>query len=279
MSCAAIRAESARKSKAVAQTKQNLAGAKPLTYQVVEGNSVSLVEGGVIDEQLLSIYVNGQSLATMMCSPLQLEALAVGFMYNEGVIESADEIGLLQTNLPNSVVDVILTHDEVKLPRRMILTTGCGGGVTGQELSRTQPALESDFTTSPATVTRLMRQLQGAATLYNAVRGVHTAVLGDEAGLLISAEDVGRHNAVDKVAGQALLEGIDARDRILLTSGRISSEMLGKSRRMGIPIVASRTAPTSVTVELAEAWNICVVGYVRQGGMRVYTNGWRLGLA
>ena len=259
--------------------KEKLDGALPFTYQVIEGDEVRQVEGGVIDEQLLSIYVNGESLATMMCSPLQLEALAVGFLYNEAVIESADEIALLQLNLTNSVADVILTRDEVQLPRRMILTTGCGGGVTGQVLSASYPALESDFVTTPAVILRLMRQLQGAARLYNAVRGVHTAVLGDEAGLLVSAEDVGRHNAVDKVAGQALLDGIDTRDRILLTSGRISSEMLGKARRMLIPIVASRTAPTSITVELADAWNICVVGYARQGGMRVYTNGWRLGLS
>ena len=257
---------------------EKLEGALPFTYQVIEGEEVRQVEGGVIDEQLLSIYVNGESLATMMCSPLQLEALAVGFLYNEAVIESADEIALLQLNLTQSVADVILTRDEVQLPRRMILTTGCGGGVTGQVLSASYPSLESDFMTTPAVIQRLMRQLQGAARLYNAVRGVHTAVLGDEAGLLVSAEDVGRHNAVDKVAGQALLDGIDTRDRILLTSGRISSEMLGKARRMLIPIVASRTAPTSITVELADAWNICVVGYVRQGGMRVYTNGWRLGL-
>lgn len=258
--------------------KQGLDGALPYTYQVVEGDRVRLVEGGVIDEQLLSIYVNGESLATMMCSPLQLEALTVGFLYNETVIDSADEIALIQFNTTRAVADVILTRDDVQLPRRMILTTGCGGGVTGQELSKEFPALESAFRTEPAVILRLMRQLQGAARLYNAVRGVHTAVLGAESGLLVCAEDVGRHNAVDKVAGQALLDGIDTRDRILLTSGRISSEMLGKARRMGVPIVASRTAPTSVTVELAEAWHICVVGYVRQGGMRVYTNGWRLGL-
>jgi len=255
------------------------AGALPVTYQLVQGDEVRSVDGGVIDEGLLSIYVNGESLATMMCSPLQLEALTVGFLYNEGLIESAAEIGLLQLNQTQSVADVILTRDEVQLPRRMILTTGCGGGVTGQVLSESYPALESDFVRAPALITKLMRQLQGAARLYNAVRGVHTAVLGDESGLLVSAEDVGRHNAVDKVAGQALLDGIDSRDCILLTSGRISSEMLGKARRMGLPIVASRTAPTSITVELADAWNICVIGYVRQGGMRVYTQGWRLGLA
>lgn len=260
------------------KAREKLDGALPFTYQVVEGDRVRQIEGGVIDEQLLSIYVNGESLATMMCSPVQLEALAVGFLYNEAVIDAADEIALLQLNRTNAVADVILTRGDFKLPRRMILTTGCGGGVTGQELSKDFPALDSAFQTEPAIILRLMRQLQGAARLYNAVRGAHTAVLGDEGGLLVSAEDVGRHNAVDKVAGGALLEAIETRDRILLTSGRVSSEMLGKARRMGVPLVASRTAPTSVTLELAEAWNICVVGYVRSGGMRVYTHGWRLGL-
>ena len=263
----------------MASVSEALTGSIPYSYQQIEGGSVRVVDGGVIDEGLLSIYVNGESLATMMCSPLQLEALTVGFLFNEEMIDSAAEIGLLQLNLPRSVADVILTRDEVQLPRRMILTTGCGGGMTSLELSRSYPALETDFTTTPEVILRLMRQLQGAARLYNAVRGVHTAVLGDEVRLLVSAEDVGRHNAVDKVAGQALLDDLEMRDRILLTSGRISSEMLGKARRMGVPIVASRTAPTSITVELAEAWNICVIGYVRQGGMRVYTCGWRLGLA
>jgi len=276
MKCAA--APAVHGSEEMAHKEIELAGALPITYQLIEGQDLRQVEGGVIDESLLSIYINGELLATMMCSPLQLEALTVGFLYNEGLIDSAAEIGLLQLNQTRSVADVILTRDEVRLPRRMILTTGCGGGVTGQVLSASYPALESDFVTTPAVITRLMRQLQGAARLYNAVRGVHTAVLGDEGGLLVSAEDVGRHNAVDKVAGQALLDGIATPDRILLTSGRISSEMLGKARRMGLPVVASRTAPTSITLELAEAWNICVIGYVRQGGMRVYTHGWRLGL-
>ena len=276
MSCAAI--PDAAESDGLMTRSNALPGALPITYQLLDGEEARLVEGGVIDEILFSIYVNGESLATMMCSPLQLEALAVGYLYNESLIESRDEIGHLQLNRVGSVADVILTRDQVELPRRMILTSGCGGGMTGQELSASQPALRSDYATSPALVLRLMRQLQGAARLYRAVRGVHTAVLGDDGGLLLSAEDVGRHNAVDKIAGLALLQGIDTSDRLLLTSGRVSSEMLGKARRMRIPIVASRTAPTSISVELAEAWNICVIGYVRQGGMRVYTHGWRLGL-
>lgn len=260
------------------ETRAMPAGALPICYQAVEGDTVRQIQGGVIDESLLSIYVNGESLATMMCSPLQLEALAVGFLYTEGIIESADDIGHLQLNASGSVADVLLTRGEVSLPRRMILTSGCGGGVTAQILSERYPALDSDFVTTPAALLRLMRQLQSAARLYTAVRGVHTAVLGDERGLLVSAEDVGRHNAVDKVAGEALLRRIDSRDRILGASGRISSEMLGKARRLGLPIVASRTAPTSISLRLAKAWRICVVGYARAGGMRVYTHGWRLGL-
>lgn len=262
-----------------AESHQSSDGAKPYTYQVVEGAAVTPVQGGVIDERLVSIYVNGQELATVMCSPLQLEALAVGFMFNESIIESAGEIGLVQCNVAGTVVDVLLTHSEVKPPRRMILTSGCGGGITWQHLSDTYPALETDFTTTTDTIFERMHELKGAARLYNLVRGVHTAVLSSPSQLLLSAEDVGRHNAVDKIAGQALIQHIPTADCILLTSGRISSEMLGKARRMKIPVVASRTAPTSITLQLAQVWNICVVGYVRQGSMRVYTHPWRLGLS
>jgi len=269
---------SVRKTRTVTNIKTYDKGAKPYTYQVIEGDTITSVAGGVIDERLVTLYVNGEELATVMCSPIQLEALAVGFLFNERVIESYADIGHVQQNVAGTVIDILLTHSDFNPPRRMILTSGCGGGVTWQQLSQSHPALESDFTTRPDIITQRMHELKGEARLYNLVRGIHTAVLGDTSGLLVSAEDVGRHNAVDKVAGQALIQQIPTTDCILLTSGRISSEMLGKAHRMGIPIVVSRTAPTSITLQLAEAWNICVVGYVRRGSMRVYTHPYRLGL-
>jgi FdhD protein len=213
-----------------------------------------------------------------MCSPIEQEALALGFLYDEGVISSLAEVSLIKANVARTVVDVFLNRDSFEPPRRMVLTSGCGGGVTLQHLTESFAALDTEFATTPQVILDRMRELQGAAQLYSRVRGVHTAVLADEEHLLCSAEDVGRHNAVDKIAGKALLGGIDTSDRIILTSGRISSEMLGKARRMGIALVASRTSPTSISVRLAQAWNICVVGYVRQGSMRVYTHPWRLGL-
>ncbi len=253
-------------------------GALPRSYWLVERERAKLIEGGVIEEALLDIYVNGQELATVMCSPLDQEALALGFLYTEGVIDALDEVALVQANTPRTVVDVLLTRPDFEPPRRMVLTSGCGGGVTMQHIADSYPPLCSDFRAPPEVILKRMRDLQGAARLYNAVRGVHTAVLADEDQLLLAAEDVGRHNAVDKIAGLALQGGIDTRDRLLLTSGRISSEMLSKARRMDIPLVASRTAPTSTAIRLAEAWQLCVVGYVRRGGLRVYTHAWRLGL-
>ncbi|MBK8019925.1 MAG: formate dehydrogenase accessory sulfurtransferase FdhD [Chloroflexi bacterium] len=253
-------------------------GAAPCDYWLWQEGSAELTRGGIIEESLVTLYVNGQDLATVMCSPLDQEALALGFLFTEGVIASMDEVGLVKANVARTVIDVLLNRSTFDPPRRMILTSGCGGGVTFDHLTETYPPLISDYCTQAPVIFDRMRDLQGSAQLYQQVRGVHTAVLANDERLLASAEDVGRHNAVDKIAGKALMAGIDTRDCMILTSGRISSEMLSKARRMNVPLVASRTSPTTITVRLAEAWNICVVGYVRHGSLRVYTHPERLGL-
>ncbi len=253
-------------------------GAIPYTYWTVERDSAVLTDGGVIAEALLSLFVNGQELATLMCSPVDQEVLALGFLYNEGVIESLDEVRLIKANATSTSIDIFLNRAEFNPPRRMVLTSGCGGGISLQDLTVNHPPLDSNFTTTPEILQTRMRDLQGKAQLYNAVRGVHTAVLADKERVLVNAEDVGRHNTIDKIAGKALQLQIETRDKIILTSGRISSEMLTKARRLGVPVVASRTAPTSISVELAQAWGICIVGYVRRGSLRVYTHPERLGI-
>jgi FdhD protein len=126
------------------------------------------------------------------------------------------------------------------------------------------------LTVRPAQLALGMKQLFQAAEQYQKSRGIHGAALHDGARLLVVAEDVGRHNAVDKVKGRALLEGIETRDRILLSTGRISSEMLLKAARMGVPVVASRTSPTEMAVALAEQLNVTVCGYVRPDTLNLY---------
>ena len=251
-------------------------GTRPHTYWVVDSEGAEAVDGGVIDEVLLSIYVNVQEVATIMCSPVDEEALALGFLVNEGVITSLDDVGHLQLNANRTLADVFLTRADFSPPRRLTITSGCGGGVTLQNLAEHQPPLETDFTTSRETVLTLIPQLPAAGQLYQAVRGVHTAILADGEQVLLTAEDVGRHNTIDKLAGKALQQGIDTTDKILMTSGRVSSEMVNKARVMRVPLVVSRTAPTAMAVELAEIWGICVCGYARRGSFRVYTHPVRL---
>jgi FdhD protein len=161
---------------------------------------------------------------------------------------------------------------EFERPQRQIITAGCGGGVTFDDLSQQYEPLVSELTAAPEELASLMRELHLGATLYQQARGIHTAVLAERAQVLLQVEDIGRHNCLDKLQGAALLAGIETRHRIVMSSGRISSEMLNKARRMGVPIVCSRTSPTSLSVALAEAWNMTIVAYIRQDRMRVYTH-------
>ncbi|MCP4428712.1 MAG: formate dehydrogenase accessory sulfurtransferase FdhD [Chloroflexi bacterium] len=249
-----------------------MTGTKPAIYISVNGRSPQTVEGAIVEEALACISVNGRELATFMCSPHGLDTLALGFLFNEGLIQSMDDVRQIRPSKNKTCVDVWLHDTQLELPKRAIVTAGCGGGVTFDDLSQKHEALVSDLAATPEQLTDLMKQLHLGAEMYREVRGVHTAVLAATDDVLLQVEDVGRHNCLDKLAGAALQSQTVTQDRILLSSGRISSEMINKARRMGIPIICSRTSPTSLSVALAEAWNIAIVAYLRQDRMRIYTH-------
>jgi FdhD protein len=253
-------------------------GARPVRYISVNGGKPSAVDGSVVDEALACISVNGQELATFMCTPSGLDTLALGFLYNEGVINALEDVRSWHVSKSKTCVDVWLKSMEFEPPQRRIITSGCGGGVTFDDLSAGHEPLISDLTATPEQVAGLMRRLHQGALLYQEARGVHTAVLAEGDRVLLQVEDVGRHNCLDKLCGAALLAHVATRDRIIMSSGRVSSEMINKARRLETPIVCSRTSPTSLSVALAEAWNITIVAYLRQDRMRVYTHPERLGL-
>jgi FdhD protein len=167
----------------------------------------------------------------------------------------------------------VTTRAPVELPSERILTSGCGGGITFRIDPRLFARIESPLRVRPDQVSARLKDLYREAAHYRVSRGIHGAALADGDRLLVVAEDVGRHNAVDKVKGEALQRGIPSVDRMLLTTGRISSEMLLKACRMGVPLVASRTSPTEMAVALAEQLGITVVGYVRNDGLNLYTGG------
>lgn len=247
-------------------------GALPASYTTITRNGAEAVEGEIIHERLVSVFVNGQEVMTAMCSPIQQDALALGFLANEGVIGSMEDVRLVDVCPSGACVDVWLARTDFEPPRRMILTSGCGGGVTFHDLTESFPPVEAERQVSPDQLWALMDQLNGSAKLYSRARGVHTSALSDGDKLLLVAEDVGRHNTLDKLRGLALMRGIDTSGGILLSTGRVSSEMVTKARHMGAPVVCSRTSPTSLSVALAEDWNITLVGYLRRNSMNVYAH-------
>lgn len=235
------------------------------------------VDGEVIEEALITIYVNGVELATIMATPQEQDLLALGFMLNEGLIENLSEIEILHISKAGCCVDIWLDRP-FEAPTRVIITSGCGGGVTFDDPSLGIEPLQSSLKIDPQILHRSFRRLQPPNSLYARSRGVHAAGLLDPGTeeLVVIVEDVGRHNTIDKLTGCCLMHGIATNGKVLLVTGRTSSEMLRKAAVMGCPIVASRTSPTSLSVEMARTWNITLVGYVRSGGLRVYSHPDRL---
>ncbi|MBI2219415.1 MAG: formate dehydrogenase accessory sulfurtransferase FdhD [Candidatus Rokubacteria bacterium] len=239
------------------------------SYLRVRGGEVEEVHGEVVREQPLTISVNGERFLTLLCSPMKLDALVLGYLWMEKVIASLDDVARLDVSVVDGRADVTL-RAPVTLPTERILTSGCGGGITFRIDHRLFPRLSSPLRVRPDALSARMKDLFAAAVHYRTSRGIHGAALTDGERLLVVAEDVGRHNAVDKVKGEALLAGIATEHRILLSTGRISSEMLLKAVRMGVPVVASRTSPTEMAIALAEQLGITVCGYVRPESVNVY---------
>jgi FdhD protein len=227
-------------------------------YTAYQSGFWQTVDGAVTQEALVRLHVNGQEFATLMCTPIELDELALGFLRAEGVIRSLEDVRRVVVCPNGSCVEVWLRAGlEPPTAARRIITSGCGGGITFDDLSAHQAPLNTATTVSPADLLDRMRDLYRAARLYAQTQGIHTSALSDGQRLLLAAEDIGRHNTVDRLWGKALKHGLATEGLILLATGRISSEMLGKAAKMGVPIVVSRTSPTSLSVELAQLQGQC----------------------
>lgn len=229
------------------------------------------VEGGIISEMPVSLTVNGEVWLTFMCTPTQLEALAIGFLYNERVIETVDDIIEVRPCATGDNLDVWL-HRSVETPREWRRTSGCTGGYTSTELNKLEIVGLNGFSLTPKDIVALVNKLFESQDLYRKVGGVHTSVLSDGREIVLMAEDIGRHNSLDKLAGLYLLEKIQLKNKVILTTGRISSEMLQKSARLGAGIVVSRTSPSSLSIQLAETYGITLIGYARRDRFNVYSH-------
>jgi len=227
----------------------------------------------VPDEMELTIYVNRQELVTVLCTPTKLNCLVLGFLYAEGIISGTSDVTSMRVCEEESLADVRLSNPEYKLPTLRTLTSGCGGGVAFKTQGQ---RVDSGLVVTPTEVLSLMKQFQGQLELYRVCGGVHASALSDTKRLLVVSEDIGRHNTLDKIQGECLLRGLSTRDGLLLSTGRVSSEMLLKAAKMQTPVVVSRTSPTGRAVSLARDLGIALVGYARGNHLSVYSHPERL---
>jgi len=233
------------------------------------------VRGVVPVEELITIHVNGQPLVNLLCTPTHLDELALGFLFNEGIIKELDEVATIGLCGGERCADVWLNHD-IETPQLRIITSGCSGGATFEDVADAHYRIESGLRVTPQQVAQLMHEFAQVTSLYRRAGGIHGAALAEEEHILCVAEDIGRHNALDKIAGICLRQGQSAQGRILLTSGRISSEMVNKAARMRVPVAISLTSPTSLSVQLAQEWGITLIGYTRRRTFRVYAGAERI---
>jgi FdhD protein len=222
----------------------------------------------VAEEVPVTVTVNGRQVATAMTSPTGLGEFALGFLFTEGIIRGKDDIDSIQVE-KNSVK--VITKDLLRVvgPKRTILS-GCGGSSSFLDPAKL-PKVTSPLTVPAGEISRFMKELL-QSDIHQLTGGVHVVGLCTGGQLAAKAFDIGRHNALDRLAGQALMRGIGLGQAYVVSSGRISSEMVRKCLFAGIPLIASRGATTTLAVTLAEGNGLTVIGFVRGGGMNIYTN-------
>ncbi|HEX6839304.1 MAG TPA: formate dehydrogenase accessory sulfurtransferase FdhD [Polyangia bacterium] len=246
-------------------------------------------EDEIAVEAPLEIRVGGKALTVVMRTPGSDEELARGFLYAEGLVDGAADIvaiarpTALTGDEVGNVVDVTLRRGARAPEGERLFYASSSCGVCGKNaisaLRVRAPVVTSSLSVPAATLSALPDRLRAAQPLYARTGGVHASGLFAADGTLeLAREDVGRHNALDKIIGWALAAGrLPLGDRLLVVSGRVSYEIVQKAIAAGLPLIAAVGAPSTLAVDLAEQFEVTLVGFVRDGGMNVYTHGERVG--
>ena len=242
--------------------------------------SGSSIEEVIARECALTIILNNHELVTLLCSPMDMKYLAVGFLLSEGLLKSKDEIKKMTVDDRRGVVRLEAELEE-GFPQgvsfKRLITSSGGRGVFPRGVAdATDQKVQSQMRISTDEILALVDEFRNCSQLYLATHGVHSAALCDRKGISVFSEDIGRHNAIDKVFGKCLLEDIPTDDRLVITSGRISSDTVHKVARRGIPTIISIAVPTNLAVRIAHNLGITLVGDAMEEKMNVYTNKWRI---
>ncbi|WP_096187676.1 formate dehydrogenase accessory sulfurtransferase FdhD [Evansella halocellulosilytica] len=231
----------------------------------------------IVSEFPLTIYVNDEEFATMVCTPAHFEEMVYGFLASEGVIRFKEDVKQFTLDESKGFAYVDLHAEHVtsqKQYSKRFIGSCCGKSrqFYFHNDATTAKTSRSNVKLSAAQCIYLMKSMQEQSNVFQKTGGVHNAALCDASKLIITRTDIGRHNALDKLYGHALLNRMSIRDKVLVFSGRISSEVLLKAAKIGVGIVLSKSAPTDLAIELAEDLNITAVGFIRGQSFNVYSH-------
>lgn len=252
-----------------------------VTYKIrkVKENSYCDQTDLIVREKAITIYVNSKELATVVCSPSDLVYLVVGFLCSEGILVNRQDLKDITVEEDKGLIYVEVNEYEQKLAGKLFLKryiTPCCGRSRASFYYTTDALLcknvVSDTRITAGRVRALAGELEERSKLFHRTGGVHSAALADDDRVLIFQQDIGRHNTLDKIMGQCFLEEIQLDDKVIIFSGRVSSEILLKAAKMGVPILISRSAPTDLALELADDLGITVIGFARGDKFNIYTH-------
>jgi len=250
-----------------------------LSYHVLEftGAGYRRQETPIIRETSLRILVNGKDLISLQCSGTHPHFLATGFLFSCGIITSAQDVTALEVDEKADAfeVRVALRESSVRLDG-LTVTSGLGWN-TQPGRSELRPLPDSSgFRLRSEAILQLAQELHARSDLYRLTRGCHNASLCSPEAMLLFRSDIGRHNAIDTIVGQCLVENIRLDDKLLLSTGRIASEIVCKAVRAGVPALASTSMPTSQAIEYAKRYNLTLIGNITESGFCVYSDNERL---
>lgn len=237
-------------------------------------------EDTIVNEFHLAIFVNKQLIATLTCSPAKLDYLTTGFLFSEGLINGKEDINGLIIDQHEGVAKVKTEQGknkgEAQTVRRLIISGGGKSCFTEPYYNQSRQGSNSQIKISITEIFALMDEFIQLSKIFQDTGGVHSAALCDKNGILLFSEDIGRHNAIDKIFGECILKGIKTNERVILTSGRVSSEIVHKVLKGNVPLLISKSAPTDMGIQLAEEFGITLIGFARGRRMNIYSQGWRV---
>lgn len=248
-------------------------------YEYKDGFAKKAIQS--IREVPLTIMLNGREVVTLLCTARFPDYLAVGFLKSDAFINSPDQITDLNIRDEGDrlIAEVETCHDpwENRVMERSI-TSGCGKGTNfGRNVATiSKRRLDGDIKVTPEQILSLTKELHERSTLYNATRGCHNSSLCVPDEMLLFREDIGRHNAIDMICGECFLDNVSVEDKMIVSTGRVASEILLKVVRIGIPILVSTAVATSFSVELARKTGITLVGNVKDDSFWVYNDKGRI---